>query len=95
MGRDEIAMSVFIGVGADPSDVTPVTTAQYAELNGVRGAPAILRAQQLFTAYPFRLADGLTMSVRSGEACARWPGPRRPRTAAPQSASPKSSGRSR
>ncbi|MCT1411975.1 dTDP-4-dehydrorhamnose reductase [Corynebacterium sanguinis] len=34
VGRDEIAMSVFIGVGADPSDVTPVTTAQYAELNG-------------------------------------------------------------
>ncbi|QPK83427.1 sugar nucleotide-binding protein [Corynebacterium qintianiae] len=34
VGRDEIAMSVFIGMGADPSDVTPVTTAQYAELNG-------------------------------------------------------------
>ncbi|PZQ65693.1 MAG: aldehyde-activating protein [Phenylobacterium zucineum] len=26
--------------------------------------------------YPFRLADGLTMSVRSGEARAQWPGPR-------------------
>jgi hypothetical protein len=26
--------------------------------------------------YPFRLADGLTMSVRSAEARAEWPGPR-------------------
>ncbi len=28
------------------------------------------------SAYPFRLADGLTMSVRSGEARPEWPGPR-------------------
>ena len=34
VGRDEIAMAVFIGVGHDPSEVHPVTTAQYAELNG-------------------------------------------------------------
>ncbi|MCP1388529.1 sugar nucleotide-binding protein [Corynebacterium sp. TA-R-1] len=33
-GRDEIAMAVFIGVGADPSSVHPVTTAQYAEIAG-------------------------------------------------------------
>lgn len=26
--------------------------------------------------YPFRQADGLTMSVRSGEGRAEWPGPR-------------------
>lgn len=32
--RDEIAMAVFIGVGHDPAEVHPVTTAQYAELNG-------------------------------------------------------------
>ncbi len=34
VGRDEIAMAVFIGVGHAPSEVHPVTTAQYAELNG-------------------------------------------------------------
>ncbi|SDM06992.1 dTDP-4-dehydrorhamnose reductase /dTDP-4-dehydrorhamnose 3,5-epimerase [Corynebacterium mycetoides] len=34
VGRDEIAMSVFIGMGSDPANVTPVTTAQYHELNG-------------------------------------------------------------
>ena len=34
VGRDEIAMAVFIGVGHGPSEVHPVTTAQYAELNG-------------------------------------------------------------
>lgn len=32
--RDEIAMAVYIGMGKDPSDVHPVTSAQYAELVG-------------------------------------------------------------
>ena len=34
VGRDEMAMATFIGLGHDPSEVTPVTTAQYAELAG-------------------------------------------------------------
>ncbi|WP_165241288.1 sugar nucleotide-binding protein [Corynebacterium lizhenjunii] len=34
VGRDEVAMATFIGVGADPAGVTPVTTAQYEELAG-------------------------------------------------------------
>ena len=34
VGRDEIAMAVFIGMGKDPSDVHPVSTAQYAEIAG-------------------------------------------------------------
>ena len=33
-GRDEIAMAVYIGMGKDPTDVHPVTSAQYAELFG-------------------------------------------------------------
>lgn len=31
VGRDEIAMAVFIGVGADPASVHPVTTEQYGK----------------------------------------------------------------
>ena len=34
VGRDEMAMAVFVGVGKDPADVTPVTTQQYAEIAG-------------------------------------------------------------
>lgn len=34
VGRDEIAMAVFIGVGHDPAEVHPVSSAEYAELNG-------------------------------------------------------------
>ena len=34
VGRDEIAMAVFIGLGHDPSEVTPVTTEQYREIAG-------------------------------------------------------------
>lgn len=34
VGRDEIAMAVFIGVGHDPAEVHPVSTEQYAELVG-------------------------------------------------------------
>ena len=33
-GRDEIAMAVFIATGNDPASVTPVSTAQYAEIAG-------------------------------------------------------------
>ncbi|WIM67973.1 dTDP-4-dehydrorhamnose reductase [Corynebacterium breve] len=34
VGRDEIAMAVFIGVGHDPAEVHPVSTAEYQEING-------------------------------------------------------------
>ncbi|MEX3516901.1 dTDP-4-dehydrorhamnose reductase [Corynebacterium camporealensis] len=34
VGRDELAMAVYIGMGHDPSDVTPVTTEQYREIAG-------------------------------------------------------------
>ena len=34
VGRDEIAMAVFIGLGHDPAEVTPVTTEQYREIAG-------------------------------------------------------------
>ena len=34
VGRDEIAMAVFTGVGQDPADVTPVSTEQYREIAG-------------------------------------------------------------
>ncbi|WP_018297899.1 sugar nucleotide-binding protein [Corynebacterium lubricantis] len=34
VGRDEIAMSVFIGMGHDPAEVHPVSTQQYQEING-------------------------------------------------------------
>ena len=34
VGRDEMAMSVFIGLGHDPSEVTPVSTEQYREIAG-------------------------------------------------------------
>ncbi|MDO5031895.1 bifunctional dTDP-4-dehydrorhamnose 3,5-epimerase family protein/NAD(P)-dependent oxidoreductase [Corynebacterium sp.] len=34
VGRDEIAMAVFTGVGHDPSEVTPVSTEQYREIAG-------------------------------------------------------------
>lgn len=34
VGRDELAMAVFIGMGHDPSDVTPVSTEQYREIAG-------------------------------------------------------------
>lgn len=34
VGRDEMAMSVFIGLGHDPSEVTPVSTEQYREIVG-------------------------------------------------------------
>ena len=36
--RNEIAMSTFIAAGSDPTGVTPVTTAQYQELNGPEAA---------------------------------------------------------
>ncbi|MEX3504101.1 sugar nucleotide-binding protein [Corynebacterium sp. LK2510] len=32
--RDEVAMAVFVGLGGNPSDVTPVTTEQYAQIAG-------------------------------------------------------------
>lgn len=34
VGRDEMAMATFIGLGHDPSEVTPVSTEQYAEIAG-------------------------------------------------------------
>ena len=34
VGRDEIAMAVFIGIGHDPAEVTPVSTEQYREIAG-------------------------------------------------------------
>ena len=34
VGRDEIAMAVFIGLGHDPAEVTPVSTEQYREIAG-------------------------------------------------------------
>ena len=34
VGRDEIAMAVFIGLGHDPAEVTPVSTEQYREMAG-------------------------------------------------------------
>ena len=34
VGRDEMAMSVFIGLGHDPAEVTPVSTEQYREIAG-------------------------------------------------------------
>lgn len=34
VGRDELAMAVYIGMGSDPSDVHPVSSAQYEELAG-------------------------------------------------------------
>ncbi len=34
VGRDEVAMAVFTGIGHDPSEITPVTTEQYRELVG-------------------------------------------------------------
>ena len=36
--RNEIAMATFIATGSDPTGVTPVTTAQYQELNGPEAA---------------------------------------------------------
>ncbi len=36
--RDEIAMATFNAAGSDPTGVTPVTTAQYQELNGPEAA---------------------------------------------------------
>ena len=36
--RNEIAMATFIAAGSDPTGVTPVTTAQYQELNGPEAA---------------------------------------------------------
>lgn len=39
VSRDEIAMAVFIGLGHDPSEVTPVSTAEYAALTGRAEAP--------------------------------------------------------
>ena len=34
VGRDEIAMAVFIGLGHDPAEVTPVSTERYREIAG-------------------------------------------------------------
>ena len=34
VGRDEIAMAVFIGLGHDPAEVTPVSTEQYRDIAG-------------------------------------------------------------
>ena len=34
VGRDEIAMAIFIGIGHDPAEVTPVSTEQYREIAG-------------------------------------------------------------
>lgn len=71
VGRDEIAMSVFVGVGADPSQVTPVTTAEYANLAGpeaARPAESMLALDKIkatgFTPRNWRAALAIYLATR-------------------------------
>ncbi|SDS58908.1 sugar nucleotide-binding protein [Corynebacterium timonense] len=70
-GRDEIAMAVFAGLGGDPADVHPVTTAQYAALAGPeapRPAESTLSLDKItatgFTPSHWRAALAIYLALR-------------------------------
>lgn len=72
-GRDEIAMAVFAGMGGDPADVHPVTTAQYSALAGPeapRPAESTLSLDKIaatgFTPTHWRAALAIYLALREG-----------------------------
>lgn len=72
-GRDEIAMAVFIGMGGDPANVHPVTSAQYCALAGPeapRPAESTLSLDKIkatgFQPSNWRAALAIHLALREG-----------------------------